>query len=222
MATRDSAYDKILAAAAKLFAVNGYAATTTRMIVAEAGSSLSAIHAHFKSKEGIYDAVMATTADTFYRLNEPLITEIRELEKSGTMTRDAAWNQIVMLTDHTIDWVYNPDYKYEILLMNQQMIGLGDGSKRMPDSFFELYRMFERLFRSYTGDTVNDWPVKLAFYTVTSAFDGANYPHILEALLGEKLEDKEGLTVMKSNLKNYLLTNMKAQLDLRCNVQDAK
>lgn len=122
MATRDSAYDKILAAAAKLFAVNGYAATTTRMIVAEAGSSLSAIHAHFKSKEGIYDAVMATTADTFYRLNEPLITEIRELEKSGTVTRDAAWNQIVMLTDHTIDWVYNPDYKYEILLDRKSVV----------------------------------------------------------------------------------------------------
>ena len=69
---------------------------------------------------------------------------------------------------------------------------------------------------------MNDWPVKLAFYTVTSAFDGANYPHILEALLGEKLEDKEGLTVMKSNLKNYLLTNMKVQLDLRCTVQDAR
>ena len=216
MAIRESAQDKILQAAAKLFAVNGYAATTTRMIVAEAGSSLSAIHTHFQSKSGIYEAVMATTAETFYRLNEPIINEIRELEQNGSMTRDTAWNEIVTLTDHMVAWVYNPDYRYEILLMNQQMIGLGDGTKNLPPAFFELYRMFERLFRCYTGDMDNDWPVKLSFYTVTSAFDGANYSHILQELLGKDLEQVEGLDVMKANLKNYLLTNLKLQLDLRC------
>ena len=218
MAVRDSAYDKILKASAKLFASKGYAATTTRMIVAEAGSSLSAIHAHFKSKEGIYRAVMESTTETFYTLNEPSFHAIMEIEEQGILAGDTAWDQIVMLTISLIDWAYNPEYRYEILLMNQQMVGLGAPEMELPDSMYGLYRMYAKLFRCYTGNTEGDWPEKLAFYIVTSAFDGANYSAVLDKLLGAPLVETEGLESMKNNLRNYLLTNMRAQLEPRCRV----
>lgn len=218
MAVRDSAYEKIIKAAAKLFATRGYAATTTRMIVAEAGSSLSAIHTHFKSKEGIYKAVMESTTETFYTLNESAFSAIDELDKQGILAGDTAWDQIVMLTVSLVDWVYNPDYRYEILLMNQQMVGLGAEGAELPDSMFDLYRMYARLFRYYTGNDEGNWPEKLAFYIVTSAFDEANYSTVLDKLLGAPLEETEGLELMKVNLKNYLLTNIRAQLDLRYRV----
>ncbi len=216
MATRDSAYEKILKASAKLFATKGYAATTTRMIVAEAGSSLSAIHAHFKSKEGVYRAVMESTTETFYTLNEPAFRAIEEIEGQGILAGDTAWDQIVMLTISLIDWVYNPDYRFEILLMNQQMVGLGAPDMELPDSMYGLYRMYAKLFRCYTGNMEGDWPEKLAFYIVASAFDGANYPAVLDKLLGAPLMETEGLESMKNNLRNYLLTNMRAQLEPRC------
>lgn len=215
MATRDSAYDKILKASARLFATKGYAATTTRMIVSEAGSSLSAIHAHFGSKEGIYKAVMESTTETFYDLNYPVFKDIEELESQGILTGNTAWDQIVLLTSHLIDWVYNPDYRYEILLMNQQMVGLGAEGVELPDSMFDLYRGYEKLFRAYTGNFEGDWAKKLAFYIVTSSFDGANYSEVLNRLLGTPLEETEELDVMKTSLRNYLLTNMRAQLEPR-------
>lgn len=215
MAHRDSAYDKIIKASAKLFATNGYASTTTREIVAEAGSSLSAIHAHFGSKEGIYKAVMESTTETFYELNEPVFRDIAELETQGILAGESAWDQIVLLTGHLIDWVYNPEYRYEILLMNQQMVGLGVSGIDFPDSMFDLYYQYEKLFRAYTGSSEGDWALKLAFFIVTSAFDGANYDRVLDRLLGVSLEKSEGIDTMKVNLKSYLLTSMRAQLDIR-------
>ncbi|MBQ6582428.1 MAG: helix-turn-helix transcriptional regulator [Mogibacterium sp.] len=212
---RDSAADKILTAAAKLFAANGYAGTTTRMIVAEAGSSLSAIHAHFGSKEGVYRAVMENTAEMFYQLNASFFKGIQTLEEEGVLSGSIAWDQLVLLTGHVVEWIYNPKYRSEILLMNQQMIGLGDISLDLPDSFYELFRQFEKLFHAYTGNSQGDWAIKLAFYTVTSAFDAANYPHVLMKLLGKSLIDEEDIALMKINLKSYLLTNLRVQLDLR-------
>lgn len=215
MAQRDSAYDKIIMAAAKLFATKGYSATTTRMIVAEAGSSLSAIHAHFGSKEGIYRAVIESTTETFYELNAPVFRGVAEIEKQGLLTGDVAWDQIVLLTSHLIDWAYNSEYRYEILLMNQQMLGLGAEGVEFPQAMFDLFLEYEKLFRAYTKNGDGDWAKKLAFYIVTSAFDGANYRGVLDRLLGVSLEESEGMDLMKANLKNYLLINMRAQLEPR-------
>ncbi|MEZ4651040.1 MAG: TetR/AcrR family transcriptional regulator [Candidatus Eisenbacteria bacterium] len=50
---------RILAAAEKLFAERGFAATSLRSIVAEARVNLAAVHYHFGSKEGLIREVLA-------------------------------------------------------------------------------------------------------------------------------------------------------------------
>lgn len=52
--SEESAYERILTAAVKLFATEGYAGTTTRQIVARANASLASLQLHFKSKENLY------------------------------------------------------------------------------------------------------------------------------------------------------------------------
>lgn len=52
-----STKDRILEAAEKLFAEQGFGATSLRSITAEAGVNLAAIHYHFGSKEGLIRAV---------------------------------------------------------------------------------------------------------------------------------------------------------------------
>lgn len=49
--------EMILQNALKLFAMQGYEATSTRQIAQKAGVNLSAISYHFESKEGLYKAV---------------------------------------------------------------------------------------------------------------------------------------------------------------------
>src|ERR1039458_1842591 len=50
--------DKILNAAERLIGEQGYAATSLRHIIAEAGVNLAAVHYHFGSKEDLLDAVV--------------------------------------------------------------------------------------------------------------------------------------------------------------------
>jgi AcrR family transcriptional regulator len=49
---------QILDAAEKLFAKQGFEATSLRAIIADAGVNLAAIHYHFRSKEGLVRAVL--------------------------------------------------------------------------------------------------------------------------------------------------------------------
>lgn len=50
--------DRILDTAERLFAAQGYAATSLRSIIADAGVNLAAVHYHFHSKEALLEAVI--------------------------------------------------------------------------------------------------------------------------------------------------------------------
>src|SRR4029450_9101234 len=52
--------DKIIKAASRAFAVNGYEGASIRAIVAEPDVNQAAINYHFGSKEGLYRAVLQT------------------------------------------------------------------------------------------------------------------------------------------------------------------
>jgi AcrR family transcriptional regulator len=54
--------EKILATAERLFGEQGYAATSLRHIIAEAGVNLAAIHYHFGSKEDLLDQLVMRRA----------------------------------------------------------------------------------------------------------------------------------------------------------------
>lgn len=55
--------EKILDSAQRLIGSQGYAATSVRHIISEAGVNLAAIHYHFGSKADLLDAVIARKAD---------------------------------------------------------------------------------------------------------------------------------------------------------------
>src|SRR5579872_5159399 len=50
--------EKLLNTAERLFGDQGFAATSLRQIIAEAGVNLAAVHYHFGSKEDLLDAVV--------------------------------------------------------------------------------------------------------------------------------------------------------------------
>ena len=59
--------ERVLAAAERLFGQQGYAATSLRHVIAEAGVNLAAIHYHFGSKEDLLAALVARFADPVNR-----------------------------------------------------------------------------------------------------------------------------------------------------------
>ena len=84
-------YDRILNAAARLFAQKGYDGTTTREIVKEAGASLSSFQAYFQSKETVYKEAVNRAMVRYYAMLQPCLEEIDALEKGGMLHGEMAW-----------------------------------------------------------------------------------------------------------------------------------
>ena len=68
---------RLLAAATELFANRGYAATTVREIVERAGVTKPALYYYFRSKEGIYLALMREPFERFVALVDGTAAEER-------------------------------------------------------------------------------------------------------------------------------------------------
>jgi len=72
--------DKILDTAERLFGEQGYAATSLRQIIAEAGVNLAAIHYHFGSKEDLLDRLILRKASP---VNEERLATLDGLEAAA-------------------------------------------------------------------------------------------------------------------------------------------
>ncbi len=71
---------KILDAAEELFGAHGYAATSLRHIIAEAGVNLAAIHYHFGSKQDLLDQVILRKAGP---MNERRLKLLDQFEREA-------------------------------------------------------------------------------------------------------------------------------------------
>ena len=67
--------ERILQTAERTFAENGYAATSLRSIISEAGVNLAAVHYHFGSKEELLKAVILRRAEPVNRARLALLDE---------------------------------------------------------------------------------------------------------------------------------------------------
>jgi AcrR family transcriptional regulator len=74
--------DKILDTAERLIGERGYAATSLRQIIAEAGVNLAAVHYHYGSKEDLLDAVVLRKVTP---VNEARLARLERVEaEAGT------------------------------------------------------------------------------------------------------------------------------------------
>ncbi|MGF1492346.1 MAG: TetR/AcrR family transcriptional regulator [Microcoleaceae cyanobacterium] len=70
--------DQIISAAERLFAERGFAGTTLRNVVNEAGVNLAAVHYHFGSKEDLFRAVVARFARPVVEQELSRLAELRK------------------------------------------------------------------------------------------------------------------------------------------------
>lgn len=82
MASTDTK-DRILDSAEGLFAKRGFASTSLRNVIAEAGVNLAAVHYHFGSREELIRAVFARRFEPINRERLRLLTEFETAAKGG-------------------------------------------------------------------------------------------------------------------------------------------
>lgn len=72
--------EKILNAALELFAIEGYAATSTSKIAKKAGVSEGLIFKHYQNKKSLLNVLMKKTQENIYYLFEPIFIETEAKE----------------------------------------------------------------------------------------------------------------------------------------------
>lgn len=83
---RPDTRDRILDAAERLFAQNGFDLTTLRALTAEAGVNLAAVHYHFGSKERLFEAVLVRLVDP---VNAERLARLDRAEAQGPPALEA-------------------------------------------------------------------------------------------------------------------------------------
>src|SRR6516165_9605193 len=78
--------DKIIETASRLFADQGYAATSLRQIIADAGVNLAAVHYHFGSKEELLDALVHLKAEPVNRERMSRLDRLEEQAAGSPLT----------------------------------------------------------------------------------------------------------------------------------------
>jgi len=73
--------DEILEAALKLFAKRGYAGTSIQDIVDQTTGSKPSLYYHFKSKEALYEALLASAFDEAFALLQKAAARSQDLEE---------------------------------------------------------------------------------------------------------------------------------------------
>lgn len=85
--------EKIIEAAGKVFSQKGYAATRNRDIAEEAGLNMALLNYYFRSKEKLFEIVMAENSKKFFSVILPIINDL-----DSTLME-----KIELLTDNYID-----------------------------------------------------------------------------------------------------------------------
>lgn len=210
-----STYERILEAAAKLFAERGYSGTTTREIVKEAGSSLSSLQFYFQSKDSVYSETINRALARQHEMLKPIFDEINAYEQAGLLNSANAWNLITDLVTKMTDWVMLKDEQNVIRLMNQEMTSSSPLPlfSTVPVQAMAVHSYFCKLFSSY-AESIDPFSAKLlSFFVVISFFNLALYPRVLGQVLECDMEEPEHILHAKILTKSYILTSIKAYLD---------
>ena len=107
-----STEEKIKEAARVVFTRKGFVAAKVRDIAAEAGINLSLVNYYFRSKEKLFEIIMAETVRNLFSEIKHIIND----EQTSIIRK------IELITDHYIDMlIRNPDFP--LFLVNEVMSG---------------------------------------------------------------------------------------------------
>ncbi len=207
--------DKVLKAAAKQFAINGFDGTTTRAIAQEANANLSAIPIYFKTKENLYKEALEHTISLFSKKSEVFEKEMKNAEKRGLINQDNAWDYIVEYVGNLIEWIFDSDFFYERLLLNRELLDPTDTFTSISKSIINLYLRFEMLFLIYTGSDDIKWAKHFSYMMIQALFAYGNYPAFMKRVTERDMKQPSVVSELKIDVKRDALTSIKAVLRSR-------
>lgn len=190
----------LLAAGRRAFAASGFEAASVRAITAEAGATLGAITYHFGSKEGLYEAVVASCV-------EPLVERVTQTAALPVPPLERAEAVVRAFMTHLLD---NPDLPR---LMLHQLLRTG----RPPDAAARairrmLQRLAEVVAEGQAERTVRPGPPPLvAMALVSHPLHLAVVRPALQAVAGLDLSDADTRALALENAVRFAHHGLAAQ-----------
>lgn len=205
-----STKERLLLAATKMFAIHGYEGATTREITAEAHANLQSIPFYYESKEKLYQAAVCRISQLVMNDYEHLLKEIEDARKQNLLDKSMAWNYIVETVGHLSEWVLNEEYKYELLLINHDLLYPTKGICQMLEPLAQVYYYFAELLMVVTGNTDRFWANSYSYIVISGFFTYSNMPVFLETVLKEDIGDLNVIQRARAQLKRDMLTSIEA------------
>ncbi len=110
----DSAREKILMAARKVFALHSFRAATTRMIAQEAGVDHPLIHYHFGSKEKLFEAIAEEMYEEFELAHSACFEDIRYMPPQVGFP---------LYLDRLLDYCLDNPEQLQLIFLNLVQVG---------------------------------------------------------------------------------------------------
>ena len=155
----DSTEERIKAAARIVFTKKGYQATKVRDIAAEADINLSLVNYYFRSKEKLFQFVMAEVV-------EKLITTVVLVLNNEQLSVQQKVEQVV---DHYINLLLsNPDFP--LFMVNEIFAGSDELSKDNRKNAIFQSHFFQQLHALHQEDKLSVTPIQLMIGFVVMPF----------------------------------------------------
>lgn len=149
----------LIRASRALFAQDGYAATSTPAITAEAGVSRGALYHHFGDKAGLFRAVIDAEQEQL----------ARAIEEAPDV--DDPIEAIIRAGEAFLDAMRDPGIRRLIYIEGPAV--LGDDAMREIDSTHGARTLAEGLARGVDQGTFDDMPVNAVANLLSAAYDRA-------------------------------------------------
>lgn len=208
----DSTKERIIKAALKQFAIDGFQKTTTRSIVAEAGVNLSAIAFHFDNKEKLYWTVLQRTFDILSQNLQPIFAEIEAVEKQDLMKPEIAWDFIQAIIGAMMEEVFKYESSYEAMLIKRELLFPSETLKTIGYRLLPLYKNLGKLFMVYTDSDDFFWAASTSYIIVFMAHSYTILPQFMEYIVRKDISDLGIVALVKANFKNSVFTATEAIL----------
>jgi len=180
--------ERILDTAERLFAEHGYAATSLRSIIAEAGVNLAAVHYHFHSKEALLEALILRRS---VPANQERLALLDRFEKEAGAHPPILEKVIEAFVAPTLHMSRDPQYGGMLFMkLLGRLHAEGDVLPRILTSQFrDVFQRFGAALRAALPDLPREelfWRLNLAVGALAQTLRGGS----------KDLEDISGLSLL--------------------------
>jgi len=176
---------ELILAASRNFAEHAYDGTTTRMIVGDLGISVSAIPAHFGTKENLYIAVLQRAADILTKYMSPILEKVEGARAGRLLDSTTAEAYLREQVARSVDWALGEGPDDVVRLIAREHTSPSKHASVILDAVVPVAKSAAALVGAISGVTDAEWCAMYGLTVLAQAQFLAERKGLGQRMLGE-------------------------------------